>query len=307
MFELTIQSASKKYLESRNSLLQDALRDHSFDFNIDSEYPLTLSPSSLKHSYIGLHEGKVITHGNLFPRVLLSAGQEIGNIALIGNIATNESYRGRGLMRSTLEFLENQAESNGIKALILWSDLNSFYEKLGFKKIGSENRFFIDREKVKNSNTQTSLDIYVENPKNIDQNLTSELLNIREEVGTTVQRSPFEFAELLKIPNTYLIAASSSIGIEGYAIIGKGADFGGVIHEWGFKNFKTCLGIINKIFDLTDFAELIMITPKDSRLDQQLKEISNSCESHSMGLCKVLDKSITEYCENLFIWGLDSI
>ena len=112
-------------------------------------------------------------------------------------------------MRKTLDFIINGVNRKKLDAVFLWSDLDSFYTKMGFHKFGSERRYYI-----KESSPQEKIDgITFEVPRS--ENLTDKdikcLLNLRDDKNPTLKRTIPEFKSLLTIPDTYLIIARNNL------------------------------------------------------------------------------------------------
>lgn len=81
---------------------------------------------------------------------LVAAGglEPAANFALLRSVVVQERYRGRGLARLLSEFLINQAESEGRKAVYLLTETaETYFEQLGFSKV--------DRAQVPFEITQT--------------------------------------------------------------------------------------------------------------------------------------------------------
>lgn len=66
-----------------------------------------------------------------------------GEEAIVGRVAVLKPWRGKGIGREIMEFIIDIAKSNGVKTLSanVQSDVQMFYEKLGFKPVGE---FFLE-------------------------------------------------------------------------------------------------------------------------------------------------------------------
>ena len=69
--------------------------------------------------------------------LVAAAGLEAAaNYALLRSVVVQEQYRNRGLARVLSEFLINQADSEGKKAVYLLTETaETYFEKLGFSKL----------------------------------------------------------------------------------------------------------------------------------------------------------------------------
>ena len=222
----------------RNLLLQKSLRHSESPIPIEEEYPLVLSSNQLTKSYCGYLGNEIVTHSNLISKFVINDSNcknILGTVGLIGNLATDPNFRGKGLMRKN-SFMENIARTNGDLAIYLWSDLESFYKKLGFIHAGTEFRYEIKPTDVGILKSNKN-NISVLSGCDIKPHIAKNLLKIRKICLYFEKGSNEDFCTLLKIPDTHLIINSLNGQIQAYAIIGKGADFIGIVHEWGHRDF----------------------------------------------------------------------
>ena len=290
-------------LAARDRMLQGALRDGPLPFAIAAEYPLVLAPEAAALSYCLGDEttGEVAAHANLWPRSL--AGTRIG---LVGNVATDERWRGQGLMRTLLTELRREAERTELEALVLWSDLLEFYQKQGFESFGRELRFQFAHD-VQGEPTGTA---YVPLPDDTAEQVAAELLALRQPVGRTLERSVEEFAKLLTIPAMTVLGAVGDRGkLEGYALLGKGADMVGVIHEWGAPTPDHLVSAVKAAAELAGYADILVLAPGDLPRDWQeaLEAKAQKTTQHPVGLAWARTPEARAALEEAFIWGLDSI
>ena len=294
----------------RNALLQACMRPEPLPFSIDTEYPIVLSESDNQFSYCHAVENKIVSHANLWPRIWSDAttGKKF-KVGLIGNVATDESMRGRGLMSSLFEELNKIAEQSGLEALILWSDLLPFYQKLGYNAHSREIRCFFNCETLRQlKNTRNFLPIEADRLSPSDCQL---ILNNRFSLPATLDRAAEEFKSLLHIPVTDLFLEQSQG--KSFGILGKGYDMGGVIHEWGANSKEDLLDMAIVIANTYDFEDLVILCPGNIPEDWLtfLGEKAANVENHPMALVKSMGGSnssqILESIASGFIWGLDSI
>ncbi len=293
----------------RDALLALSLREEPFPFPISKEYPLVLNPSDTSKSFCVFYDGKIIAHANLFHRECAITHYEHDRsgikLSLIGNVATHPDWRAKGIMRALFEYLEISALKCDSSALILWSDLNSFYDKLGFVPWGKEIRYDLSREKIAKCLIPNNYHFSAK----ADLNILSDLLYRRCEIPT-IRRSAREFAELLKIPWTdFRMLKNTSNGTLSYGVMGKGADMGGVIHEWGAENELDFLALLASFFSHNNTKKLTLLCP--GILDEKWRIFFNGLNTqenvYPMCLLKILQKTHKETLEKLFVWGLDGI
>lgn len=308
-----IHPKNPEQLHQRNVFLQATLREHPQDFSIAAEYPLVLSPETADRSYCVMDQGSIIAHLNFWPRTLVdSTNGNKFSIGLIGNVATAPAWRGRGLMRELLAYIEQHAASIGVCLMVLWSDLTSFYQKLGYEALGEEHRCFFSRASLNPFPTE-DLKINLHPVGSITNELAITFLRLRSPIETTLQITPEEYHQLLLIPQSYVFDISKENRQCGFFVAGKGADLGGVIHEWGADHIDHILGAIALLLRQTTWEEAILLTPPSINPNNLAKihNYSSKIEKHSMALGKTLhnvgEKAWKTLADRGFLWGFDSI
>jgi GNAT superfamily N-acetyltransferase len=299
---------------SRNELLQTTLRPDPLPFPISKEYPIVLDPQNAQFSYCLIHDKQIIAHANLWPRHLVSSYDDhLGHIGFVGNVATHPEWQGQGLMTRLLQFLADVGTQQQLEALILWSDLDTFYHKKGYRSCGKEWLFGLPAKALAKfaqvEGKTRQLKFPVQDP---DQYLIEALFSKRYTTPITIQRSVSEMKCLLKIPGCDLAILEDDGEIEAFAIIGKGYDMMGVVHEWGASypdQLAACLGLMMKRLQ---YPEIYLLAP-DSGFTAEwqcfFQKQASSVQSLPLALVKPLtsDAKILELLSASFIWGLDSI
>lgn len=289
----------------RNALLQKTLRTSENEFSIQEEYPIVLSKElGQKFSYCLMHEDKIVCHANLWPRKIISPNQI--DIGLIGNVATDPDFQKRGLMQELFIHIEKEAQNQGLKALVLWSDLQLFYQKLGFQSLSQEVRFHFNLSSLQDFPSGPAPFFLVESPSEESVDFES-LLSLRPNC-VTLNRSAKEFEKLLQIPSTHLFVLVDENKYLAYFVLGKGADMAGVIHEWGALSPKYLVQAAEHVLTLSGWPEVILLAPDNisKEFEENLNLFSLKKEKHPMALYKPLGEDQLRQL-NPFIWGLDSI
>lgn len=312
MNDFNITKTSAELFAARDSLLQAALRPEPLPFQIAAEYPLVLNRNNSDCSYCVTRQNEVIAHANLWPRVLVD--RETGtkcDVGLIGNVATHEQWRGQGVMSKLIEHLKVTAADSGLKALYLWSDLSQFYQNQGFRSLGQEFRWSFSLNRRIRSLAQSSWEFFAVPISQIDDKLVESCLKIRASARVTLQRSKDEMRELLSIPATFLLVGRRNGKIESYAVIGRGFDLAGVIHEWGATEPAALIATVKHILEKVQMPEIMVLTPStiDSDWHSALTDFADQKVEHPLALVCMLDNSdkVRQLVERSFIWGLDSI
>lgn len=297
------------HFQHRNQLLQECLRPDPLPFPIEQEYPIVLAPEGQSYSYCHDFQNQLCSHANLWPRKVINAlGQEQFLIGLVGNVATDPRFRGHGHMRSLLTAVEEVAQKNHMQALFLWSDLTSFYQKMGYVSVGQEYHFHFLQSRSGNK-AKTSARLVRMDLQGITDELLAHLQTLKPEVSMTLERSLAEFRRMLEIPWISLYVAYETADIVAFALIGKGYDMMGVIHEWGCTDAAYLLDLVHFVRKEQELPQCMLLTPGELKptLHQAILAQASAVEAVPMALMKTLAGGKEKELKQLFIWGLDSI
>ena len=212
-------------------------------------------------------------------------------------------------MRDLMNDLEKMAQTQHLEALFLWSDLASFYQKLGYLSVGEEFHFQFNAGPF-NKRKKTSAHISVAKAELLSQTDLAEMLALRPQLPISLKRSVDEFRQLLRIPRLSLYLARENDVIVGYALLGKGYDMIGIIHEWGALDPSYLTDLIYFIFSGQEMKQCMLLAPSrvGSKWLKKFKEGSSSHVTQPMAWVKILsEKRSRDELDQLFIWGLDSI
>ncbi len=297
------------HFQHRNQLLQECLRPDPLPFPIEQEYPIVLAPEGQSYSYCHDFQNQLCSHANLWPRKVINAlGQEQFLIGLVGNVATDPRFRGHGHMRSLLTAVEEIAQKSQMQALFLWSDLSSFYQKLGFVSVGQEFHFHFLESRA-SSKIKTSARLVRMDLQGITDELLIKLQGLKPKVSMTLERSLAEFRRMLEIPWISLYVAYETADIVAFALMGKGYDMMGVIHEWGCTEASYLLDLVNFVRREQSLPQCMLLTPGELKPSwhQEILDQASAVEAVPMALMKPLREGKGKELNQLFIWGLDSI
>jgi len=303
------QLHSETQFEQRHQLLQETLRPEKLPFPIQAEYPIVLDPTQCQFSHGFIVGEQLIAHANLWPRNIIDRdGQIMARVGLIGNVATHPAWQGKGIMAKLFQYLENLAYEHQLAALILWSDLVQFYQKLGFQSLGQECLFRLQITRPSNI-----ISPIMEFPiqRQLSPEILEHLMKLRPPVSATVERSQAEFACLLNMPSCDICLLTEDGMPRAYAIIGKGYDMMGVVHEWGAENPLQLHLCLSTIADYRQLPELHLLAPY--YIEESWLRFFRSMAIEEQRLDMALVKPLTADWQSLpaisegFIWGLDSI
>ena len=210
-------------------------------------------------------------------------------------------------MSAIFDHLTAVARSNDLEALILWSDLLQFYQKLGFSSIGRESRFVLGR--CDRGGTSPVSKIAAQDLSDADLH---RMLQLRPKVEWELERSLTEFRALLAIPNTALFVRRKGLAVVSWFAIGKGSDMQGIVHEWGASAPQELIQDIQTVLELWNLTSLTVLSPVTiarSWIETfRLHAISQT--EHSMALGLPIGNKGQEALSAIarsFLWGFDSI
>lgn len=308
---LIINPKTRKQFSDRNRLLQESLRPSECPFKIEDEYPLVLAEDFADRSFCMYDNNRnLLGHLSLLIRTFSSPySSEPLKIALIGNVATLPSMRGRGLMRTLFDKIEVELQATNAKAIILWSDLTQFYQKLGYSAFGAECRLSFETKKLPQLGNQFTFDFNL-----ASKNEISQLNLMRTTISSCLGRSDSEFHSLLKIPGTALCQIKKGGQIQAYAIMGRGWDMVGVIHEWAclpnaVGELESAFKILGQSLGLEEIMVLAPGKPRQPGILSQLIDEAKQIEKNSIGFIKILQEDHhSDFLKtDVYFWGLDSI
>jgi len=215
-------------------------------------------------------------------------------VGIIGSVCTDPKARGKGLAASIMKSILEEATEQSCDLAILWTDINSFYQKLGFIDGGREVLVKFPEGPL-NNNVRGETDEVHTQASNLDPKVLLGLFN-KHQLRSI--RTPNEIQKLLKIPESTLWTSwnKSKTQLKAYAVVGKGADFKNFIHEWGgevssllplFSTIKKNLGL-----------HLNLITPPDCHnLISSLVKMGCSTKENPLAMIKIV--SPVEFCRKI--------
>jgi putative acetyltransferase len=138
MMSFEIRTFERSDQDAARTIIVDGLSERLGPFEPERHQDLEDIFSSFDVFLVVTHDGAIIGTGGLHVE-----SSEVGHV---GRIATARAFRGRGAARLILQALIRIARERGLKRLQLetghdWTDVIQWYERVGFRQIGS----FVDR------------------------------------------------------------------------------------------------------------------------------------------------------------------
>ncbi len=231
----------------------------------------------------------------------LRIGNEALPCGIIGGVATAEPYRGQGLGRRVVEAARDRLIQEGARLVVLWGSDRSWYGRMGFQPAGTQSLVSLHDLSGFSNATSSGLELR--------GGFTPELFEHLKE--TRCRFGGLELAErdlgwMSRHMNVRWFSACSrdTDQIKAYAAVGRGIDFGGVIHEWGGE-----VGALHAI--LVTFKKeaphlLLMGNPRSlsayGLLHPGVQPITDSAAlaywTH--------ESDAAQFGPELWLWGLDS-
>lgn len=309
-------------------MLQATSREQDSPFAIEAEYPIVLG-SAMASTSLCLTKapfaaaGDIISHGSLWPRRLICAEHGAGGqhlaVGLIGNVATHPSWRNQGMMLRLLTLMAERSRNQGLRALVLWSELVDLYAKAGFVPMAKERRYFYHHEallsRLSAQEVEQGRELSLVTAEQLSDEDLQHCVSLRPKVPFTLERSIAEFRQLLAIPGLSIFVRRAELSgtLQSFYLVDKGVDMPQVIHEWGVADHQSLAGELLAICEQLGYAQLVLLAPQDTADGSSLRAVCESyafdLEVHPMALVKMLsdERSDRNALDRAFIWGLDGI
>ncbi len=203
------------------ALLEHVLRDGA---SLAEEYPLVFGREPSGRIISEELDGRVRSACAVLVRDLVLPGFGL-RVGLIGSVATDPQYRGRGLASKVLAKAERELAADGCVLALLWADDAAFYERRGWQEVGSEIDFELDGSLL--DSLPKADGVRAAAPD--DRGAIHRLYSLHRH---RVDRSVRETAELLACPSMETLVVQRERDVIAYSCLGRGADLSRTVHEW---------------------------------------------------------------------------
>lgn len=260
---------------------------HFFD-----DFPVWALPSSPSILKLGVMDGAQVV-GSTGARLVQVKG--VGKCALVGAVAIDPKYRGKGFASDLVTVARDWAFQNGASQVFLWGSEHTLYERLGFKLAGLQVRVSL-----------AGLDLGVPAPY-YGTGWTPSLYGVlgRRTGGIELTPSDLSWVEAHKNVKWFWLGASHSP--TAYLALGKGIDLQGIVHEWGGEPEALRSLLAAVVAQLESSSLLFSPSLHVSYLSDVLKVPSAQLQKLQVEhLCMMALQEGTAVDEkNLWFWGLD--
>ncbi len=252
--------------------------------SLRSEFPLVFGSLQRGDARIVLREGRPVSGAafidfecKTFPETALKVGA-------IGSVATHPDYRRQGLASQVLRECETALREKGCQISLLWSQVPDLYRRNGYVEAGTEFDFLLSDVIFDKFSRPEGVVLPFDREKDLQ-----DCHKLYEKQALGVNRTLDEFDRLCKIPEMSIYVHHRKKEATAYAVMGKGADFQGAIHEWG-GSWEGLLAILWEIFLKRQPKNLVLICPAlHSDVIVKLDAAGFSPLGGILGMMKVLD------------------
>ncbi len=265
---------------------------------LQNTFPQIYHPLAKAQHWGCMESGSMLAH-LVSQQVQLNPGQRI---LLLGSVCTRPDQRGQGLASSLIAQVCQQAQADGLDAVLLWSDRHDFYQRLGFTPVGLQYEIPFS---CPSGTNPTGLRLA--QAKDLEQ-----LWALHQQKPMAVQRSLGQMALALMAQPMTTVVRSEAGEITAYACLGKGADLQGWWHEFGgsdpqvwllLQEAMAWLGLKDSILMLPGYRRQLL-----AQVQAQAQAQVQAAATLPSALPSALGLDLRGGCPSeLFLDGLDSI
>lgn len=264
--------------------------------DLAAEFPLAFEPGSGGETIELAEQGEVraacttLVREFRLPR---ADGHELRiRAGLIGSVATDPAWRGRGLGSRLLAQAERSLRARGCVFALLWANDPGFYLARGYAPFGVECDVQLASELARVLPEPSGVRVLrVGDPPFVQR------LYLRH--GARVERTLEETRALLGVPGMLTLVRERAAGPAhpvqpvAYACLGRGRDLTDVVHEWGGEP-EDVLALLRahleRRFPAGESGALFLMAPPEaSELVQRLVKLGAPSKRGILGLGKLLD------------------
>lgn len=265
------------------ALMRRVLRDGGA---IAAEYPIVFEPrfDGRIVSIAGRDGGPVHAACAMLTRVLVTPEAEFP-VGLIGSVATDPAYRGRGLATRVLRTAEATFRNEGCVVAMLWANDPGFYLRRGYLAVGTEMDFVVPRQHI--PRLPAADGIREATPDDLPR-----VQELYERHPVRVRRSLEETGALLQGPGIELLVREEHGRVVAYSCQGRGDDLRGVVHEWSGRS-QDVLALLRAHFERRapdeDSTHLVVMAPANARrLARDLDAIDSPSARGVLGMARLV-------------------
>ncbi|HUR29000.1 MAG TPA: GNAT family N-acetyltransferase [Planctomycetota bacterium] len=274
-------------LQRARALMERCLRKQG-PSELAREYPLVFDQRFSGRIVAREEDGDVRSACAMLVRDLV-VGHERLRVGLIGSVATDPAWRGRGLASRVLEEAENLLAREGCAAALLWADDPEFYARRGYVPAGRELDFVVPTAALAPITSDATL-------RALAPDDVAAVHRLYSRHTARCDRTPAETAALLGCPGMTTLVLQRRRDVTAYACLGRGADFAGTVHEWGGAHDDVVALVAEharRAARATAAPSIALIAPPDAlRLRARMEALGADVREGVLGMAKLLDPEV---------------
>jgi GNAT superfamily N-acetyltransferase len=270
----------KAELSSAEELMNHVLRESA---SIAAEFPLVFR-EGFPGQVVSLGDAEAVRSACTILVRDLVAPRGALRVGFIGSVATDPEFRSQGLATQVLRAAESRLAAQGAIASLLWADDSRFYYARGYRPVGAEEDYAIDRDVAVLLPDHDR----IREARPADADVIHALYGHHE---ARTLRTEAETAALLECPGmTTLVATDTDDVPVAYACMGRGADLPGTIHEHG-GDTSAVLALVRRHAEARVDEPTFLIAPTSAAaLHERMQVLGVPSARGVLGLAKIVDR-----------------
>lgn len=266
-------------------LLENVLRAGG---DLAREYPLLFGAAdgTATHGFATVEEDGAVRSACAFLRRDLAIGPLRVRAGLIGSVATEPAYRGRGFARRALAAAEAELAKAGASVALLWADDADYYSRLGWRPCGAENDYVLTSAHARVLPGEAGV-----RPRVAADDEALHALHLRHPERT--ERTLAEMRALLACPDMEVLVCERWGRVDAYACLGRGRDLKDTVHEWA-GDARALLAMLRAFLERragrAEGGDLYLMSPRSAvDLGSRLRALGVEPVRGVLAMGKVLD------------------
>ena len=220
--------------------------------SMEHEYSLVFGKDNIENMRVIVKGSEVISHTAIYCSTLRS--RELAfKVGGISAVATHPDYRGRGLASRVMRDCISVMRERGCHLSFLWTDRHSFYRNLGYEPSGS---FYLFKPTPSSlSDAPPDCEIVPYAPERLP-----EIVEIHDRELLRTERTAKEYETYFALSRTQTLLALRDRKVSAYAVMGKGRDLRGFMHDWG-GDPRDLLRLARELAALSETGEIYVLAP----------------------------------------------
>ena len=219
---------------------------------MEAEYSHVFDKKNIENMRVIVKDDEVISHTAIFNSTLRS-GDLVFKIGGISAVGTHPDYRGKGLASEVMRDCINVMRESGCHLSFLWTDRHGFYRNLGYEPSGSFCLFKPPDSIL--SGASPDCEVVEYSPERLP-----EIIQIHDRDYYYTERTPQEYEIYFSLPRVQTLLALRDGKASAYAVIGKGRDLPGFIHDWGGEP-RDLLRLARELATLSKTEDIYFLAP----------------------------------------------